>query len=174
MSRSDTETVKTWLLRLRETVADAGFVEERLDALRSRAEAPRGSNLDGIPHAGSFADDKLGALVAQIEELTAENARLWNRVGELRREREAAIRRIEGRGYAELRAVLSLRYIDGESWNDLCFALYGGKEDFSEREDSYLRRAYKLHGKALYELSKIVPLEAGQEKHDEGRVTEND
>lgn len=163
MSRSDTETVKTWLLRLRETVADAGFVEERLDALRSRAEAPRGSNLDGIPHAGSFADDKLGALVAQIEELTAENARLWNRVGELRREREAAIRRIEGRGYAELRAVLRLKYIDGETWDDLTFILFGSKEDYTEREESYLRRAYKLHGKALYELSKIVPLEAGQE-----------
>lgn len=163
MSTQSTEAVKNWLWKLREVVVDAELTEERLDGLRSRAEDPRGSNLDGMPHAGSFAEDKIGALVAQIEELTAENARLWKRVGELRREREAAIRRIEGRGYAELRAVLRLRYIDGENWNDLCFVLYGGKEDFSEREDSYLRRAYKLHGKALYELTQIVPLGAGQE-----------
>lgn len=163
MSTQSTEAVKNWLWKLREAVADAELTEERLDALWSRAEAPRGSNLDGMPHAGSFAEDKIGALVARIEELTAENARLWGRVGELRREREAAIRRIEGRGYAELRAVLRLRYIDGETWDDLTFILFGSKEDYTEREESYLRRAYKLHGKALYELSQIVPLEAGQE-----------
>lgn len=163
MSTQSTEAVKNWLWKLREAVTDAELAEERLDYLRNRVEAPRGTNLDGMPHAGSFTEDKIGDLVARIEDLTAENAQLWKRVGELRREREAAIRRIGGRGYAELRAVLRLRYIDGERWNDLCFVLYGGKEDFNEREDSYLHRAYKLHGKALYELSQIVPLEAGQE-----------
>jgi hypothetical protein len=163
MSAQSAEALKTWLLRLQEAIADAELTEERLDTLRSRAEAPRGSNLDGMPHSSGFAGDKIGTLVSQIEDLTEENTQLWRRVAELRREREAAIRRIECRGYAELRSVLRLRYIDGENWNDLCFVLYGGKEDFSEREDSYMRRAYKLHGKALYELSKIVPLETGQE-----------
>lgn len=167
MNTSGTECVKTWLLELRAAIIDAELTEERLAALQSRAESARTASLSGLPHAAGETVDRVGVLVAQIEELTAENARLWRVVSELRREREAAIGQIHGHGWPEQRAVLRLRYIDLETWNDLTFALFGSKEDFTEREDAYLRRAYKIHGKALYELDQIVPLEAGQKLEQE-------
>lgn len=161
---SETEAVKDWLWKLREAVADATLTEERLDALRSRAEAPRTSSLDGLPHGDGFTADRVGDIVARIEETAAECSRLWRRVGDLRREREEAIRRIKCRGFADLRGVLRLRYVDGETWPDTAFVLFGNREDFTEREDSYIRRCFKLHGRALHELAEILPLEAGQEK----------
>ena len=159
MSTTGTESVKDWLLELRAAVADATLTQERLDTLRNRAESARTASLSGLPHAAGETVNRVGVIVAQIDELTEENARLWKRVGELRRERETAIKQIHGHGWPEQRAVLRLRYIDLETWNDLTFALFGSKEDFTEREDAYLRRAYKIHGKALYELAQIVPLE---------------
>lgn len=165
MNISETDGVKAWLLELRAAITDAELTEERLDTLRSRAESARTASLSGLPHAAGETVDRVGVIVAQIEELAEENARLWTKVSELRREREAAIKQIHGHGWPEQRAVLRMRYIDLESWNDLTFALFGSKEDFAEREDSYLRRAYKLHGKALYELAQIVPLEQGQENN---------
>lgn len=165
MNISGTEDVKAWLLELRAAITDAELTEERLDTLRSRAESARTASISGLPHTAVEAVDRIGVIVAQIEELAAENARLWTKVSELRREREAAIKQIQGHGWPEQRAVLRLRYIDLETWNDLTFALFGSKKDYVEREDSYLRRAYKLHGKALYELAKIIPLEAGQENN---------
>lgn len=165
MNTTGTECVKAWLLELREAVAEAEFVEERLDALRSRANAPRLSNLDGMPHGDGFTADRVGDIVARIEETAAENSRLWRRVGDLRREREDAIRRIKCRGFADLRGVLRLRYVDGESWPDTAFVLFGNRADFPYREDAYVRRCFKLHGRALHELAKILPLEAGQENN---------
>lgn len=165
MNTTGTECVKAWLLELRAAITDAELTEERLAALQSRAESARTASISGLPHAAGETVDRVGVIVAQIEELTAENARLWKRVNELRQGREAAIKQIHGHGWPEQRAVLRLRYIDLETWNDLTFALFGSKKDYGEREDSYLRRAYKLHGKALYELAQIVPLEAGQENN---------
>lgn len=165
MNTTGTESLKTWLLELKAAITDAELAGERLDALRSRAESARTASLSGLPHAAGETVDRVGVIVAQIEELTEENTRLWKKVGELRREREAAIKQIHGRGWPEQRAILRLRYIDLESWTDLTFALFGSKKDYVEREDSYLRRAYKIHGKALYELAQIVPLEQGQKNN---------
>lgn len=159
MNTTGTESVKTWLLELRAAITDAELTEERLDTLRSRAESARTASLSGLPHAAGETIDRVGVIVAHIEELAEENARLWKRASELRREREAAIKQIHGHGWPEQRAVLRLRYIDLETWNDLTFALFGSKKDYVEREESYLRRAYKIHGKALYELAQIVPLD---------------
>lgn len=112
MNTSETEGVKAWLLELKAAVTDAELTEERLDTLRSRAESARTASLSGLPHAAGETVDRVGVIVAQIEELTEENTRLWKKVGELRREREAAIKQIHGHGWPEQRAVLRLRYID--------------------------------------------------------------
>lgn len=165
MNTTGTESVKAWLLELRAAITDAELTEERLAALQSRAESARTASLSGLPHAAGETVDRVGVIVAQIDELTKENARLWQKVGELRREREAAIKQIHGHGWPEQRAVLRLRYIDLETWSDTAFFMFGSKPDYIEKEDTYLRRAYKIHGKALYELAQIVPLEAGQENN---------
>lgn len=165
MNTTGTESAKNWLLELRAAVADATLTQERLDALRDRAESARTASLSGLPHAAGETVDRVGAIVAQIEELTEENARLWQKVGELRREREGAIKLLHGHGWPEQRAILRLRYIDMETWSDTAFFMFGSKPDYIEKEDTYLRRAYKVHGRALYELAQIVPLEAGQENN---------
>ena len=168
MNTSETDSVKGWLLELRAAIIDAELTEERLAVLQSRAESARTASISGLPHAAGETVDRVGVIVAQIEELTQENARLWQKVGELRREREAAIKQIHGHGWPEQRAVLRLRYIDLEAWNDLTFVLFGSKPDYVEREDADLRRAYKVHGRALYELAQIVPLEQGQKNNTIG------
>lgn len=165
MNTAETESIKSWLLELKAAVTDAELTEERLDTLRSRAESARTASLSGLSHSAGETVDRIGVIVSQIEELTAENTRLWTRVGELRRERETEINKINDRGWPEQRAVLRLRYIDLETWSDISFILFGDEKDFTEREDAYLRRAYKIHGKALYELAQIVPLEQGQENN---------
>ena len=98
MNTSETDSVKGWLLELRAAIIDAELTEERLAVLQSRAESARTASISGLPHAAGETVDRVGVIVAQIEELTQENARLWQKVGELRREGEEAIKKIPGHG----------------------------------------------------------------------------
>ena len=56
-----------------------------------------------------------------------------------------------------------MRYLDGLRWEDTAEKLFGDNPDFWDKPEIFLRRAFKLHNRALEELSKIVPLEPGQE-----------
>lgn len=62
------------------------------------------------------------------------------------------------------RAVIRLRYFDRADWNDVAFALFGTEPDYLTRSESYLRRTYKIHGRALLDLADIL------EREDPGGV----
>ena len=54
------------------------------------------------------------------------------------------------------KAVIRVRYHDRESWSAVSKILFGKRKDFSEKEESYLRRVHKLHGAALVNLARAI------------------
>lgn len=54
------------------------------------------------------------------------------------------------------RQVIRLRYIDGFTWTDVCRGLFGRRKDYEERLDTFERRTYKIHGKALENLEEAT------------------
>ncbi len=57
--------------------------------------------------------------------------------------------------------VMNLRYYYGAEWEGVCFSLYGKRRDYTIEVDRYMNRTFKIHGRALLNLSEIM------EKSDE-------
>lgn len=155
---STSEEVKEWLLDFREQRRELETMFDRLEELTARADSPRSPVVDGMPHSGSRAPDRIGLVVAQLEELRNETEDLAQEVSKKRHEIEELVKHITGHGFANRRAVIRLRYVDGGSWDQVTFWLFGNREDFIGKEDTYLRRVHKLHASALKELAECLPV----------------
>ena len=56
------------------------------------------------------------------------------------------------RDWKEKAEILSLRYVCGLEWNDICQRIYGTQPDYYEKQASYRRRAFRRHEAALSEI----------------------
>ncbi len=55
-----------------------------------------------------------------------------------------------------MRYILQLKYLDGLDWKDIPGELFADKEDFIDREESYSRRMFMIHKKALQNLAELM------------------
>lgn len=151
--------VKAWLNQYAEQVKHIDHLIDRADAMESRLRSPRTARLDGMPHGAGNDMDPTGTALGRLERLKAKIAEANKVERALYEERADAISQITGKRWSELQAVLELRYLEGMKWNDVNFSLFGNKEDFNEKEESYLRRSHLLHREALKALCAIVLLQ---------------
>lgn len=159
------ENLKQWLHRYREFQCDADRLWDRLEDLQGRVESARTAHLDGLPHGNRGDADRIGAALAQVEEIETEAREAQATATAARREIDTAIRKITGRGWADRREVLRLRYIDGLRWEDAAERLFGDESAFWNKPEIFLRRTFKLHRSALEALAQFVPLQTGQENN---------
>lgn len=165
MEKQQNEALKAWLHRYGELQRDANRLWNRLEDLRGRAESACALNLDGMPHARSTDADRIGGIVAELEELELEAQEAQQSATTARREISAAIKHIHGIRFADRREVLRLRYSDCLPWEDVAEKMFGDDPRFWDKSDVFLRRCFKLHTQALEELSNYVPLQTGQENN---------
>lgn len=165
MKKHQNEALKRWLRRYGELQRDAGVLFDRLDDLRGRVESARTAHLNGLPHGSRGDTDRLGGIIAELEEIEAEAAEAQQAATAARREIAAAIKRISGPRWADKREILRLRYIDRLPWADATEKMFGDSQDFWDRQEVYLRRVFKLHSQALEELADYVQIEPGQENY---------
>ncbi len=130
---------------------------ERIDNFQEKIQSLRSPELSGMPHARFATEDRLAGLMARKDEMERE-------VRNLIRFQETERKWIEGIlchiGKADERACIQMRYIDGESWPKVTTLLFGRKDDFNEKKDSYLRRTTNIHGRALQMMAEYI--ESGQ------------
>ena len=151
------ETVKLWLSRYRENETALDDLLERIAALHSRLESPKGAAITGMPHGSWSEHDPFFRGLAKIEDLEARAKDLLAVSRTLYRELNDTIDHITGKGGADRRCVLRCRYIDGFPWDTVCEILFSRKPDFEEKQESYLRRTFRIHNEALEALQEIVP-----------------
>lgn len=150
------EVVKNWLSRYLLLMQDADALILRAETLRDRAASPQSPVIDGLPHSGSKNTDRIGNLIALCEEIETEACQKIAEANVIYRELNTTIKRIQGRGSADKRLVLQMKYIDGFKWYDINDTLWMRQKDFAEREDSYLRRTFKIHQAALLDIAEIL------------------
>lgn len=54
------------------------------------------------------------------------------------------------------RQVLMARYMDGRTWPEITKTIYGTRKDYQEKQQSYMRRIYRIHGSGLLMANKIM------------------
>ena len=174
MSTVGTEAVKTWLNRYRQKLENIERLAYELDALESKVTSPSLPALDGLPHTPGYAGDRMGGIVGRLDELRTVIEEAQAEATATRREIEAIIKQISGPHWPDRRAVLRFRYLLCMAWPDVTDALFGAKRDFLDKEDTYMRRVYRLHSEALLDLLELVPDEALQEMDTENGGQENE
>ena len=153
--RYDTGAVQEKLRDHVEKVKDYRLQCERMDRLNTRIIGVGAQIITDMPKAPSHDNDRAADLIAQKIELEKELLEMVAELEAERRDIEKALRFLKS---AEQKAVIRGRYIDGDSFRDVNVLVFGGKEDFSEKEDSYLRRVFHLHGDALVRLAEYYGL----------------
>ncbi len=151
-----TDQMKEWLSRYADAAREIALLRARADAIRDRAALPASSTLDGMPRAPGFGGDRIGEIVGTADALDREADEKEQVAAAVYEEIDAAIRRIDGKYGAVRRTVLQCRYLDLAEWRDIVFLFYGGKDDLSDKEESYARHLYKVHKDALRDLCEIL------------------
>lgn len=123
--------IKNRLQKYTELLAEIEIEERRLKALQGSESINRRLARAGI-------DDALNKLLDQEE-----------------KEYEALTGTINALPSVEERQVMLARYMDGQDWRTITRAVFGGLPDFAEKEESYLRRIHRIHGRALVNINKI-------------------
>lgn len=147
------ENLKRWLESYQERQQDLDSNYERLERLESKLTSPRSAALSGLPGAAASDPDRLTFPVAELQELQAETKRQVAALRDHRNRIEGAIRLIDGPGWPNRRAVLRMRYLDGEQWEVIAQLLFWRDPDFQTKQDSYIRRAFKIRKAALRKLA---------------------
>lgn len=124
--------IKTRLQKYTELLTEIEIEERRLKALQDSETINRRLARAGI-------DDALKKLLDREQE-----------------EYEALTGMINALPSVEERQVMLARYMDGQDWRTITRAVFGGLPDFAEKEESYERRVYRIHGKALININKIL------------------
>lgn len=148
------ESLKRWLESYQERQQDFEATCERLERLESKLTSPRSAALTGLPGAAASDPDRLAHALAELEELRTENRKRAAALRDLRHRIEGAVRLIDGPDWANQRAVLRMRYIDGERWEVIAQLLFWRDPDFQMKQDSYIRRVYKIRKAALRTLAR--------------------
>lgn len=123
--------IKSRLQKHTELLAEIEIAERRLKALQDNGTINYRLARAGI-------DDTLKKLLEQEQE-----------------EYEALCNIINAVPRVEERQVMYARYMDGQDWRTITRAVFGGLPDFEEKEESYLRRIHRIHGRALVNINKI-------------------
>lgn len=159
----ETEKVKTWLMRYGEAARSLELLQERLSLAEAAAYSTRSAAPNGMPHGGGNPVDTLGKTVAKLDKLRSQVAAAEIKANSLYEEIETAIGKIGGARCAERRTALQLRYLDSVDWSGVNSALFGDRENFLYKEDSFMRRTFYIHGDALKKLGDILDAQEATE-----------
>lgn len=156
--KPDPDKARRFLERYRPAVARLEYLKRRLERLQERATAPPSPTLDGLPHAPGHEPDRIGDLLARIDECKADLEAAQAEATTLRQEIKKKITAMPGDSVAHerQRMVLQARHLDGETWAGVAWCLFGEREDFDSKVEGYTRQCHRIHGEAIQELSIIL------------------
>ena len=123
----------------------------RLEEMMDTAPAVSAKPPDGQPRA-RITSDPTTTRLSQEEEIR-------ERIKDISRtiDRERAIIRVKLKRIEPMEcAVLEMRYLDRCKWNRISMLMFGGRKDFEEKKESYLRGVYRIHGNALSHICEIT------------------
>ncbi|MCD8398271.1 MAG: DUF1492 domain-containing protein [Lachnospiraceae bacterium] len=152
----DAKSIKTRLLQYREKERDIDNQIERLDALAAKLYGVGSPQITDMPKGSSPSGDRTLSQIARKQKLEEQVKEMINEQADEQKWIESVLGRLS---IADEKAVIRMRYIDGEKWDNVSELLFGSKDDYEEKRDSYLRRVTKLHGRALINMARIIEQE---------------
>lgn len=148
------EEVKWRLDNFRLDEEELDFQQERLERLNAKMLEVGAQVITDMPRAPSTEPDRITDYIIKKDQLEKSVSDLLDRHSMEREMFEQIITR--GVRQPSRRAVIRIRYLDARSWNDVVDIMFGGKTDFTSKEESYLRRVHRLEGEALENMAEYI------------------
>lgn len=152
---TDTNGVEDMKIRLREYRNLNREIENqigRLERLEEKMYSPSSPNLSGMPKAPSGVRDKFADSVARKIELEKKIRILISQRDDERKAIEVLTSRLRN---PDERAVICMRYIDSEEWDDIIEMLFGVSKEVDDDYDNYKQRIFRLHISAISKMAEI-------------------
>lgn len=152
-SKTTIQVIKDRLLNYRDRDREIDNEIERIWNQRDRMTSLKSPEMSGMPHATNTESDRIGNMLARIEEMEQhvkllidcqDKERLWIR---------GVLKHVKS---ADERACIEIRYIDRESWPKVAEILFSREGDYEEKRESYIRQTTRLHGRALQQMAEFV------------------
>lgn len=149
----DVSAVKDWLIEYREKERDIDNQIERLERFIIKMTSVGAQVISGMPRTPGTTEDRIGGLMVRKEELEDAIRSDVSKQSERRKVIESILAQLRR---SDERAVIRMRYIDRESWNTVAELMFGSRDDYEGKEDTYLRRVHKVHGAALQNMAQVM------------------
>lgn len=149
----DSEAVKEWLEDYVLAEEDIDSEIERLEYFVSKMTSIGSQDMNGMPRSTSASTDRMADMLARKEELEESIRESVRKQAEVRKKIETVVRKLRK---TERRSVIRLKYIDRAEWPDVFEVMYGNREDFNDRYDTYKRAVYRHHDDALSEMARVL------------------
>lgn len=125
--------------------------EDRIQEYRETMCSPGSPSFDGMPRAKGDVTSRQERAMIRLDKMERELKELVKTEGALYDKLEEAMQQLD----PDLEQLLVLRYFDGKGWKMISEALWKYEEDFEEKETSFLKRTFKMHGTALNNLERV-------------------
>ena len=126
-------------------------LQERMQAQLTGIGSPSFSDM---PRSGTpSSPDRFADKIAKIDEL---KAKVKTKIEDRDNERHYFEKLLSKIKKANQVSVIEMRYFYSMDWEEVNSSIFGRKEDFEDREESYLRRVFYIHGEALASLADLM------------------
>jgi len=130
------------------------FQQERLERLNAKMLEVGAQVITDLPRTPSPEPDRITDYILKKEELVKSTGALLERH---QNERELIERLVmQSLRQPSQRAVIRIRFLDAKSWNDVVDIMFGGRPDYTAKEEAYLRRAFRLQEDALKNMADFI------------------
>ena len=123
---------------------------ERLERMEDKLYSLGSPTMSDMPKSKNSVYDKMADRVARKVDLEATIKELISYRNSERITIEGMVRRLRN---ADERAVIRMRYLDLEEWEDILYMLFGSKKDYDDKYDNYKQRMFRLHSAAISDMS---------------------
>ena len=159
--QNEKEAIKMRLLQFRDRESDIKSLLDRLDVMEMQMKSISSPSLSDMPKSGSPFHDRMAYMIAVKVDLEAVIQKEQEEQYHIRNDIEAILKKLHK---ADERAVIRARYLDCtfyhenklSDWSDVAYTLFGNRNDYADKEDSYVRRVHKIHNSALVNLTKHI------------------
>lgn len=125
---------------------------ERLERMEMKISSIGSPVLSDMPKSPSTVYDRMASSVARKVDFENEIKELIAERDSERCSLESLIRQLKK---PDERAVIRMRYLDIEDWEDILMMIFGGQRDFNDKYDNYKQRMFRLHSAAISNMAAL-------------------
>ncbi|MCD8294918.1 MAG: hypothetical protein LUE27_06740 [Clostridia bacterium] len=151
-SLMDVSRAKELLASYIDEETDIKCQKDRLDQLVTELYTIGSPELSAMPKSSFSNNDRVLNLIIKRDELAGDIDELERK----HKEKGAYISVLADKLLSKEKTVIKMRYLDGRNWQSICFNIFGECADYVKKEGSYQRRTFRIHGRALCNMQKLM------------------